>query len=63
MPLEADAVEETRAISTGSRNTVARREVRLMMATVVTSLERSYGVCQVKMVMTATRKTRATATA
>lgn len=59
-PCETELVAETRAMSTGSSRTVASKEVRVMMATMLTTAERSRGVCQVKVVMMAARKQRTT---
>lgn len=63
VPLDDEEVAETRAMSTGRRRTVARRDVRLIMATMLTMAERSRGVCQVNVVITAAMRQRPMATA
>ncbi|KAL1837548.1 hypothetical protein VTK73DRAFT_4660 [Phialemonium thermophilum] len=45
-PSRAEVVDETRAMSTGRRKTVASRAVRLTTATTLTTAERSRGACQ-----------------
>ena len=43
-PSFEEDVEETSAMSTGSSNTVARRAVRVIIVTVLTTADRSRGV-------------------
>jgi hypothetical protein len=50
-------------MSTGRSKTVARSEVKLIMATTLTMAERSLGFCQVKVVIVAAKRQRTTATA
>lgn len=62
-PSLADPVAETSAMSTGSKRTVAKSEVRLMIATRLTTADRSRGVCHVNVVMMAAPRQSATTTA